>query len=69
MTEGVAQAKAYAEKMQIRFTFSTNGQDIYGILRLKYHDSLPDAVADLGAPKQIQEVFIGFQKLLYISAA
>lgn len=30
MTEGVAQAKAYAEKMQIRFTFSTNGQGIYG---------------------------------------
>jgi type I restriction enzyme, R subunit len=27
----VAQAKAYAEKMQIRFTFSTNGQGIYGI--------------------------------------
>ena len=25
VTEGVAQAKAYAEKMQIRFTFSTNG--------------------------------------------
>jgi len=37
--------------------------------RLKYHDSLPDAVADLGAPKQIQEVFIGFQKFLYMSAA
>jgi len=31
VTEGVAQAKAYAEKMQIRFTFSTNGQGIYGI--------------------------------------
>lgn len=31
VTEGVAQAKAYAEKMQIRFTYSTNGQGIYGI--------------------------------------
>lgn len=31
VTEGVAQAKAYAEKLQIRFTFSTNGQGIYGI--------------------------------------
>ena len=39
------------------------------LLRLKYHDSLPDAVADLGAPKQIQEVFIGFQKFLYVFAA
>ncbi len=39
------------------------------LLRLKYHDSLPDAVADLGAPKQIQEVFVGFQKFLYVVAA
>jgi type I restriction enzyme R subunit len=39
------------------------------LLRLKYHDSLPDAVADLGAPKLIQEVFIGFQKFLYVFAA
>ncbi len=39
------------------------------LLRLKYHDSLPDAVADLGAPVQIQAVFIGFQKFLYLSAA
>ncbi len=39
------------------------------LLRLKYHDSLPDAVADLGTPKQIQEVFIGFQKFLYGPAA
>ena len=31
VSEGVAQAKASAEKMQIRFTFSTNGQGIYGI--------------------------------------
>jgi type I restriction enzyme R subunit len=31
VTEGVAQAKAYAEKMRIRFTYATNGQGIYGI--------------------------------------
>jgi len=31
VTEGVAQAKAYAEKMKVRFTFSTNGQGIYMI--------------------------------------
>ncbi|MBA4147706.1 MAG: DEAD/DEAH box helicase family protein [Verrucomicrobia bacterium] len=30
-TKGVAQAKQYAEKLSIRFTFSTNGQKIYGI--------------------------------------
>jgi type I restriction enzyme R subunit len=39
------------------------------LLRLKYNDSLPDAVADLGAPKQIQEAFVGFQKFLYVFAA
>lgn len=29
--EGVAQAKAYAEKMQIDFTYATNGKEIYEI--------------------------------------
>jgi type I restriction enzyme, R subunit len=31
LTEGVAQAKVYALKLAIRFTYSTNGQGIYGI--------------------------------------
>ena len=31
LTEGVAQAKDYAGKLAIRFTYSTNGQGIYGI--------------------------------------
>jgi type I restriction enzyme R subunit len=35
------------------------------LLRLKYHDSINDAVADLGKPEQISEVFSGFQKYLY----
>lgn len=30
-TEGVAQAKDYAERLKIRFTYSTNGLQIYGI--------------------------------------
>ena len=34
-------------------------------LRLKYHDSIKDAVADLGKPEEIGNVFIGFQKYLY----
>jgi len=33
------------------------------LLRLKYHDSLADAVADLG--EEIGQVFAGFQKFLY----
>jgi len=31
LTEGVAQAKDYAGKLAVRFTYSTNGQGIYGI--------------------------------------
>ena len=31
LTEGVAQAKDYAAKMDIRFAYATNGQGIYGI--------------------------------------
>jgi type I restriction enzyme R subunit len=35
------------------------------LLRLKYHDSIADAVADLGRPDDIGKVFTGFQKYLY----
>ena len=31
LTEGVGQAKNYAEKLAIRFTYASNGQGIYGI--------------------------------------
>jgi type I restriction enzyme R subunit len=31
LTLGVSQAKNYAEKLQIRFTYATNGQGIYGV--------------------------------------
>jgi type I restriction enzyme R subunit len=34
-------------------------------LRLKYHDSIADAVAELGKPEEITKVFTGFQKYLY----
>ena len=39
------------------------------LLRLKYHDSIADAVADLGKPDEIGKVFAGFQKYLYAVAA
>jgi type I restriction enzyme, R subunit len=35
------------------------------LLRLKYHDSIADAIADLGRPEEIGQVFAGFQKYLY----
>lgn len=39
------------------------------LLKLKYHDSIPDAVADLGRPDEIGKVFSGFQQYLYVEAA
>jgi type I restriction enzyme R subunit len=39
------------------------------LLRLKYHDSIADATADLGRPEEIGRVFVGFQKYLYERAA
>lgn len=35
------------------------------LLRLKYHDSIADAIAELGEPSEIGKVFSGFQKYLY----
>ena len=35
------------------------------LLKLKYHDCIADAVADLGRPDEISKVFTGFQKYLY----
>ena len=39
------------------------------LLRLKYSNSLPDAVADLGPAQEISRVFASFQKYLYQEAA
>jgi type I restriction enzyme R subunit len=35
------------------------------LLLIKYHNSIQDAVADLGKPEEIGSVFAGFQKYLY----
>ena len=39
------------------------------LLHLKYHNSIADAVADLGRPEEISKVFAGFQRFLYQEAA
>ena len=39
------------------------------LLRLRYQNSIADAVADLGKPEEIGKAFAGFQKYLYSSAA
>jgi type I restriction enzyme R subunit len=38
------------------------------LLRLKYHDSIADAVADLGRADEIGKMFAGFQRYLYDKA-
>ena len=39
------------------------------LLRLKYHDSIADAVKELGSPEEIQRAFHGFQRHLYAGAS
>jgi type I restriction enzyme R subunit len=39
------------------------------LLKLKYHDSIADAVADLGRPDEIAKAFGGFQQYLYVEPA
>ncbi len=35
------------------------------LLRLRYQNSIADAVADLGRPEEIGQLFSGFQRYLY----
>jgi type I restriction enzyme R subunit len=44
-------------------------QKLTPLLRLKYSNSIADAIADLGKPEEISKVFAGFQKYLYQKAA
>jgi type I restriction enzyme R subunit len=39
------------------------------LLRLKYHNSIADALNDLGRPEEIGRIFAGFQRFLYQSPA
>jgi type I restriction enzyme R subunit len=39
------------------------------LLKLRYHDSLHDALADLGDAVLVGHIFAGFQKYLYQPAA
>ncbi len=38
------------------------------LLRLRYRNSIAAAVADLGQPEEIGELFASFQRYLYASA-
>ena len=63
-------------KLQVFLGFVLSHYEVIGVeeldqakltplLKLKYHDSLADAVADLGKAEEIGQVFTGFQKYLY----
>jgi type I restriction enzyme R subunit len=45
-----------------------NQDKLKPLLLIKYHNSIQDAVADLGKPEEIGKVFTGFQKYLYTAA-
>ncbi|MEI8396380.1 MAG: type I restriction-modification enzyme R subunit C-terminal domain-containing protein [Rhodospirillaceae bacterium] len=49
--------------------YELNQDKLTPLLRLKYRNSIADAVADLGKPEEIGRVFSGFQKYLYQDAA
>lgn len=80
LTEGVGQVKDYADKQQAFLDFvlphyvssgveELDRAKLAPLLRLKYHDSIADALADLGRPEEIGRLFAGFQKYLYQRAA
>ncbi len=39
------------------------------LLQLRYQNSIADAVADLGRPEDIGQLFSGFQRYLYAASA
>lgn len=52
LTEGVGQAKNYAAKLSVRFTYSTNGRGVYGIDML---DGLEGVVSGFPSPEELWE--------------
>ena len=72
----VAISSRFTTKQQVFLNFVLSQYVIVGVdelgqekltplLRLKYHDSISDAVDDLGRPEEISGVFAGFQRFLY----
>ena len=69
--------RRFSTKLQVFLGFVLSHYEVIGVeeldqekltplLKLKYHDSIPDAVSDLGhSPLEIGRVFAGFQQYLY----
>lgn len=49
-TEGAAQAKAYAEKLQIDYTYATNGKEIY---EMSIKNGQEKNIADFPTPDEL----------------
>lgn len=65
-TEGVGQAKDYAGKLQVRFTYSTNGLQIY---RIDMHEGQEGDVTAYPTPDELWEMTFGeLNKLQPLSA-
>ncbi|WP_209332881.1 EcoAI/FtnUII family type I restriction enzme subunit R [Lunatimonas salinarum] len=60
-TEGVGQAKDYAGKLQVRFTYSTNGLQIYHI---DMHEGQEGDVTSYPTPDELWEMTFGEQNKL-----
>ncbi|MEX0909796.1 MAG: type I restriction enzyme HsdR N-terminal domain-containing protein [Candidatus Paceibacterota bacterium] len=64
-TEGVAQAKAYAEKLHIDYTYATNGKEIYAISMKNGEEGkiadfpTPDALWNYNVPSKREKVIQG----------
>lgn len=65
-TEGVAQSKDYAGRLQIRFAYSTNGSQIY---RIDMQHGKEGDVAAFPTPEELWEETFGEQKILQPLAA
>ncbi len=65
-TAGVGQAKDYAGRLQVRFTYSTNGLQIYGI---DMHSGVERDVATYPTPDELWELLYGEQNKLQPMAA
>lgn len=60
-TEGVGQAKSYAERLQVKYTFSTNGLQIY---RIDMKEGQEGDVTSYPTPDELWEMTFGEQNKL-----
>ena len=65
-TEGVGQAKDYADRLQVRFTYSTNGLQIY---RIDMQEGTEGDVTSYPTPDQLWELTFGEQDKLQPTSA